>query len=145
MLVGRRRRCGCSCRMRSSSPISRYIVCYIALVYFFSYFWTTVTFQPKEVANNLRDMGSFIPGLRAGKRTADYLETVMVRVTYVGAAFLASIAVIPEVMFKALDVPYTVASFLGWHGPADRGERGPGCDQPDRSALGDAELQRLPG
>lgn len=93
-----------------------YIVCYIALVYFFSYFWTTVTFQPKEVANNLRDMGSFIPGLRAGKRTADYLETVMVRVTYVGAAFLASIAVIPEVMFKALDVPYTVASFLGGTG-----------------------------
>lgn len=93
-----------------------YIVSYIGLVYFFSYFWTTVTFQPKEVANNLRDMGSFIPGLRAGKRTADYLETVMVRVTYVGAAFLASIAVIPEVMFKALDVPYTVASFLGGTG-----------------------------
>jgi preprotein translocase subunit SecY len=93
-----------------------YIICYIGLVYFFSYFWTTVTFQPKEVANNLRDMGSFIPGLRAGKRTADYLETVMVRVTYVGAAFLAAIAIIPEVTFKALDVPYTVASFLGGTG-----------------------------
>ena len=93
-----------------------YIVAYIALVYFFSYFWTTVTFQPKEVANNLRDMGSFIPGLRAGKRTADYLETVMVRVTYVGAAFLATIAVVPEVIFKSLDVPYTVASFLGGTG-----------------------------
>jgi preprotein translocase subunit SecY len=93
-----------------------YIVAYIALVYFFSYFWTTVTFQPKEVANNLRDMGSFIPGLRAGKRTADYLETVMVRVTYVGAAFLATIAIVPEVMFNALDVPYTVASFLGGTG-----------------------------
>ncbi len=93
-----------------------YILCYIGLVYFFSYFWTTVTFQPKEVANNLRDMGSFIPGLRAGKRTADYLETVMVRVTYVGAAFLAAIAVVPEVIFNALDVPYTVASFLGGTG-----------------------------
>ncbi len=90
-----------------------YIVAYIALVYFFSYFWTTVTFQPKEVANNLRDMGSFIPGLRAGKRTADYLETVMIRVTYVGAAFLAAIAVLPEVVFNWLGVPYTVATFLG--------------------------------
>jgi preprotein translocase subunit SecY len=93
-----------------------YIVCYIALVYFFSYFWTTVTFQPKEVANNLRDMGSFIPGLRAGKRTADYLETVMVRVTYVGAAFLACIAIVPEVIFNWLNVPYNVASFLGGTG-----------------------------
>ncbi len=93
-----------------------YIVAYIALVYFFSYFWTTVTFQPKEVANNLRDMGSFIPGLRAGKRTADYLETVMVRVTYVGAAFLATIAVVPEVIFNLLKVPYSVAAFLGGTG-----------------------------
>ncbi len=93
-----------------------YIVFYIVLVYFFSYFWNTVTFQPKEVANNLRDMGSFIPGLRAGRRTADYLETVMVRVTYVGAGFLAAIAVVPEIVFKYSGVPYTVASFLGGTG-----------------------------
>jgi len=93
-----------------------YILAYIVLVYFFSYFWTSVTFQPKEVSNNLRDMGSFIPGLRAGKRTADYLETVMTRVTYVGAAFLAAIAIIPEVVANWLDVPYTVSSFLGGTG-----------------------------
>lgn len=93
-----------------------YIVCYIALVFFFSYFWNTVTFQPKEVANNLRDMGSFIPGLRAGRRTADYLETVMVRVTYVGAGFLAAIAIVPEVIFKYSGVPYAAASFLGGTG-----------------------------
>jgi len=93
-----------------------YILAYIGLVYFFSYFWTSVTFQPKEVANNLRDMGAFIPGLRAGKRTADYLETVMTRVTYVGAAFLAIIAVIPEVVANWLHVPYRVSSFLGGTG-----------------------------
>ena len=72
-----------------------YILTEIAMIYFFAYFWTTVQFQPKEMANQLRDYGSFIPGLRPGKRTADYLEKVMMRITYVGAAFLCIIAVIP--------------------------------------------------
>ena len=54
------------------------------MIFFFAYFWTTVQFQPKEMANKLRDYGSFIPGLRPGKRTADYLETVMTRITYFG-------------------------------------------------------------
>ena len=52
------------------------------MIFFFAYFWTTVQFQPKEMANNLRDYGSFIPGLRPGRRTADYLEPVMERITY---------------------------------------------------------------
>jgi len=72
-------------------------VLYCALIFFFSYFWNTVQFQPKEMANQLRDYGSFIPGLRPGKRTADYLDAVMTRVTYVGAAFLCVIAVVPTV------------------------------------------------
>ena len=49
---------------------------YIALIYFFCYFWTAITFNPKDMANNLKDYGSFIPGYRPGKRTADYLEKV---------------------------------------------------------------------
>ncbi len=61
-----------------------YNVVYMALIILFAYFWTTVQFQPKEVAKNLRDSGSFIPGLRPGRRTADYLETVMARITYYG-------------------------------------------------------------
>ena len=61
-----------------------YEVIYCAMIFFFSYFWNTVQFQPKEMANQLRDYGSFIPGLRPGKRTADYLENVMSRITYVG-------------------------------------------------------------
>jgi preprotein translocase subunit SecY len=89
---------------------------YIGLVYFFAYFWTAVQFQPKEMANNLRDYGSFIPGLRPGKRTADYLERVMTRITYVGATFLALIAVIPTVVFTGLGVPYVISSFLGGTG-----------------------------
>jgi len=93
-----------------------YEVSYIALIYFFAYFWTTVQFQPKEMANNLRDYGSFIPGLRPGKRTADYLERVMERITYVGAGFLAIIAIIPSLVAIWLDIPFRVSAFLGGTG-----------------------------
>ncbi|MFQ6048463.1 MAG: preprotein translocase subunit SecY, partial [Phycisphaerae bacterium] len=93
-----------------------YEVCYILMIYFFAYFWTTVQFQPKEMANNLRDYGSFIPGLRPGKRTADYLETVMTRITYVGAGFLAVIAVIPDVVAVQLHIPFRISAFLGGTG-----------------------------
>jgi preprotein translocase subunit SecY len=93
-----------------------YTVVYILAVYFFAYFWTTVQFQPKEMANNLRDYGSFIPGLRPGKRTADYLERVMTRITYVGAGFLALIAVIPSIVASSLKIPFVVSAFLGGTG-----------------------------
>lgn len=93
-----------------------YALLYIAMVFFFAYFWTAVQFQPKEMANNLRDYGSFIPGLRPGKRTADYLERVMTRITYVGAAFLAIIALIPTIVAAKLGIPYEVSSFLGGTG-----------------------------
>ena len=93
-----------------------YIVIYIAMIYFFAYFWVTVQFQPKEMAKQLRDHGSFIPGLRPGPRTAEYLEAVMERITYVGAGFLAIIAVIPTVVASAFKVPMTVTAFLGGTG-----------------------------
>lgn len=93
-----------------------YEASYVAFVYFFAYFWVTVQFQPKELANNLRDMGSFIPGLRPGKRTADYLEAVMERITFVGAGFLAVIAVIPSVVATYLGIPYSISAFLGGTG-----------------------------
>ena len=89
---------------------------YIAMIYFFAYFWTTVQFQPKEMANNLRDYGSFIPGLRPGRRTAEYLEKVMSRITYVGAAFLSLIAVVPTVVMLWLNIPWNVSHFLGGTG-----------------------------
>ena len=93
-----------------------YIVTYVLLVYVFAYFWTTVQFQPKEMATQLRDHGSFIPGLRPGKRTADYLEKVMTRITYVGAGFLALIAVIPSVFANWLEVDFMVTQYLGGTG-----------------------------
>ncbi len=93
-----------------------YNVLYMALIILFAYFWTTVQFQPKEVAKNLRDSGSFIPGLRPGHRTADYLETVMARITYYGGAFLAVIAVVPTLVTMMLGVDWRVATFLGGTG-----------------------------
>jgi len=93
-----------------------YVLAEIALIYFFAYFWTTVQFQPKEMANQLRDYGSFVPGIRPGKRTAEYLEAVMYRITYVGAAFLCVIAVVPTVIASSLQIPFLVASFLGGTG-----------------------------
>jgi preprotein translocase subunit SecY len=93
-----------------------YNVCYIALIYFFCYFWTAITFNPKDMANNLKDYGSFIPGHRPGKRTEEYLERVMVRITYVGAAFLALVAVIPTVIQGFLNIDFVIASFFGGTG-----------------------------
>ncbi|MHC4622492.1 MAG: preprotein translocase subunit SecY [Planctomycetota bacterium] len=93
-----------------------YNVLYMLLIFLFAYFWVTVQFQPKELAKNLRDSGSFIPGLRPGRRTADYLETVMTRVTYYGAAFLAIIAVVPTVVATLLGIDWRVATFLGGTG-----------------------------
>ena len=93
-----------------------YNVLYMLLIFLFAYFWTTIQFQPKEMAKNLRDSGSFVPGLRPGRRTADYLEKVMVRITYFGAAFLAIIAVVPSLVIVLLGVDYRIASFLGGTG-----------------------------
>jgi preprotein translocase subunit SecY len=93
-----------------------YTLFYILLIYFFCYFWTAITFNPKDMAENLKDYGSFIPGYRPGRRTADYLEKVMLRITYVGAAFLSLVAVIPSLVQNALNVDYTIASFLGGTG-----------------------------
>jgi preprotein translocase subunit SecY len=93
-----------------------YNILYVVMIYVFTYFWVAITFNPKEIADNLKDHGSFIPGYRPGKRTADYLERVLLRITYVGAAFLAVIAIIPNVISSEMEIPYQVASFYGGTG-----------------------------
>jgi preprotein translocase subunit SecY len=93
-----------------------YILCYILMVYFFSYVWTTVQFNPDDMAKQLRDHGSFIPGLRPGPRTAEYLETVMERITFVGAGFLSILAVLPMVLNRSMNIDYAVTHFLGGTG-----------------------------
>lgn len=90
-----------------------YNLTFLVLIYFFCYFWTAITFNPKDMAENLKNFGSFIPGYRPGKRTADYLEKVMFRITYVGAGFLALIAIVPTVLNGLLSVPWSIAMFYG--------------------------------
>jgi preprotein translocase subunit SecY len=93
-----------------------YNTCYILLIYLFCYFWVAVTFNPKDISENLKDYGSFIPGYRPGARTAQFLEQVMTRITYLGAAFLAMVAVIPTLIAHWMDIPPMVASFYGGTG-----------------------------
>lgn len=97
-----------------------YELMYIGMIFFFSYFWNTVQFNPKEMANQLRDYGSFVQGLRPGKRTAEYLENVMIRITYVGATFLCVIAVIPSLIATFVlgggAKSYQITQFLGGTG-----------------------------
>ena len=93
-----------------------YNMSYVGLIYFFCYFWTAITFNPKDMAENLKDYGSFIPGYRPGARTAGYLESVMVRITFVGAAFLALVAVIPTIIAMSMGIDFLIASFYGGTG-----------------------------
>ncbi|MEZ6045745.1 MAG: preprotein translocase subunit SecY [Planctomycetaceae bacterium] len=94
-----------------------YNVLYIVLVYFFCYFWTAIMFNPKEISENLQGYGSFIPGYRPGNRTAAYLEQVMIRITYVGAAFLSIIAIFPTLIMNLFDdLPVGMAMFYGGTG-----------------------------
>ncbi|MCA9241060.1 MAG: preprotein translocase subunit SecY, partial [Planctomycetales bacterium] len=90
-----------------------YNICFLLLIYFFCYFWTAITFNPKDMADNLKNYGSFIPGYRPGKRTADYLEKVMFRITYVGAGFLAVIAILPSLIVSWLNIDWGIAMFYG--------------------------------
>ena len=93
-----------------------YNLIYIGMIYFFCYFWTAITFNPKEISDNLKDNGTFIPGYRPGRRTEDYLEKVIERITYVGAGFLALIAIVPTIISELLSVDFMVASFYGGTG-----------------------------
>jgi preprotein translocase subunit SecY len=90
-----------------------YNMLYVLLIYFFCYFWTAISFNPKDMADNLKNYGTFIPGYRPGRRTADYLEKVMVRITYVGAGFLALVAIIPTLVSGFMGIKYGLASFYG--------------------------------
>ncbi|MES1213650.1 MAG: preprotein translocase subunit SecY, partial [Singulisphaera sp.] len=93
-----------------------YNLMYVLLIYFFCYFWTAISFNPKDVADNLKSHGTFIPGYRPGKRTADYLEKVMIRITYVGAGFLAVVAILPTIVSNAVNINYQLANFYGGTG-----------------------------
>ena len=93
-----------------------YMVLYVAMIAFFTYFWTSLYFNPTEIANNMKEYGSFIPGIRPGRRTAEYLQQVINRVTLAGAVFLSLIAMVPQIVSQSLSVDFFISSFLGGTG-----------------------------
>ncbi len=90
-----------------------YFVIYTLMILFFSYFWTATQFNELQIADDLKKNGGYIPGVRPGQATADFLHNSMSRITLAGAVFLTIIAVIPVVLAKKLHVPYGVATFFG--------------------------------
>ena len=86
---------------------------YAAMIFFFSYFWVATQFQPQQIADDLKKYGGYIPGVRPGKPTAEYLDFAMTRLTFAGAVFLTIIAILPQMLTRSLGVPYMAASFFG--------------------------------
>jgi len=93
-----------------------YYSLYGLLIVFFCYFYTAIVFNPVDVAENMKKFGGFIPGVRPGAPTADFLDFVMTRVTLAGALFVCTIAIMPDAIMAAFRVPYLVASFFGGTG-----------------------------
>jgi preprotein translocase subunit SecY len=89
-----------------------YVTVYLALIFSFCFFWNRLMFQPEEIANNLREHGSFIPGIRPGQKTAEYLSNVLTRITMVGAAFLAIVAVAPAFITKDSGMTQSMQYFV---------------------------------
>jgi preprotein translocase subunit SecY len=86
-----------------------YNLLYVVLIVFFAYFYTSIIFNPDDVAENMRKYGGFIPGIRPGKRTAEYIDTILARITLVGAVYLALVALLPDVLiygFQVAPIPF---------------------------------------
>jgi preprotein translocase subunit SecY len=83
-----------------------YTVAYVGLIIFFCYFYTAVTFNPVDVADNLKKFGGYIPGIRPGQRTADYIDRILVRITLPGALYVAAICVLPTILVSRFKVPF---------------------------------------
>ncbi len=83
-----------------------YLIAYIALIVFFCFFYTTVVFNPADTADNLKKNGGFIPGIRPGKNTAEYLEYILNRLTVIGALYLSAVCILPELLIARGGVPF---------------------------------------
>jgi preprotein translocase subunit SecY len=85
----------------------------VLLILFFAYYWTAMQFRPDQIASDMKKNGAFIPGIRQGKPTQDYLESTMGKVTLIGAVFLAMIALAPNLFGSMLQIPSTITYFFG--------------------------------
>ncbi len=83
-----------------------YTVLYVGLIFFFSYFYTAVIFNPVDIAENLQKQGGFIPGIRPGQKTTEYIYKVLTRLTFVGALYLAAVCIIPEILIGRFNMPF---------------------------------------
>jgi preprotein translocase subunit SecY len=90
-----------------------YLALFVLLIMFFTYFWTATQFRPDQIASDMKKNGAFIPGIRQGKPTQDYLENTMSRITFMGAIFLAMIAILPNIVGSFLGVSQTISYFFG--------------------------------
>ncbi|MGA8164231.1 MAG: preprotein translocase subunit SecY [Waddliaceae bacterium] len=92
---------------------SGYLIFFVMLIIFFTYFWTATQFRPDQIASDMKKNGAFIPGIRQGKPTQDYLESTMNRITLIGAVFLSLIAILPNIVGRFLGIPQTISYFFG--------------------------------
>jgi preprotein translocase subunit SecY len=83
-----------------------YTVLYATIIIFFTYFYTAIVMNPVDVADNMKKSGGFIPGIRPGKRTAEFIDRVLTRITLAGACFLAFIAVLPDILIARAGAPF---------------------------------------
>ena len=147
----------------SATGMPLYNLLYVAGIIFFAYFYTAIIFNPDDVAENMRKYGGFVPGIRPGKRTAEYIDTILTRITLAGAIYLAVIAILPEFLisgFKVAPIPFigewldaelprfitegmNVHVLLRRHVAADRRRRGDGHGAAGRVAADHAALRRL--
>ena len=126
--------------VRGHHPL--YMLVYALLIIFFTYFYVAITFNPEEVADNMKQYGGFIPGIRAGKPTAEYLNYVLSRITLAGALYLATLSLIPLVALVLVNAnqnfPFGGASLLIMVGVAPRHR------EADREPAPAAQLRRIP-
>ncbi|MEM1398496.1 MAG: preprotein translocase subunit SecY [Pseudomonadota bacterium] len=83
-----------------------YILLFVALIVFFCFFYTAIVFNPEETADNLKKYGGFVPGIRPGKKTAEYLDYLLTRLTVAGAAYLSAVCILPEILISQYSVPF---------------------------------------
>ena len=83
-----------------------YSLLFVVLIFFFCYFYTAVTFNPEDVADNMKKYGGFIPGIRPGKRTAEYIDRVLTRITLGGAVYVSAVCVLPTILISQFNVPF---------------------------------------
>jgi len=83
-----------------------YNLVYVGLIVFFCYFYTAVTFNPADVAENMKKFGGYIPGIRPGQRTAEYIDRILTRITLPGALYVAAVCVLPTILISQFKVPF---------------------------------------